>query len=136
MIQFGRAKHFSKVTIDDHTKYPIWTSAHDNRHDEEGEKPIISSWEVTQEIVSHPLVVPIITVRIEGSNLLGTAWYLHGERKLFAISVWQENRWKALTDTQGLTPPVVFVSVPKILDVENVRFLCRNPQEENAIEIT
>ena len=136
MVQFGRAKHFSKVTLDDHTKYPIWTSAHDDRHDEEWEKPIISSWEVTQEIVSHPLVVPIITVKVEGSDLVGTAWYLHQERKIFAISMWRDHRWTALGDTEGITAPVVLVSVPKILGEEGVRFLCTNLKAENATKIT
>src|ERR1700688_1316302 len=102
MIRFGRAKHFSKVTLDDHNKHPIWTSAHDDEHDEEWEKPIISSREVTQEILTHPLIVPIITVGIEGTDLFGTAWYLHNEHKIFAISMWQEKQWRTLSDVAGL----------------------------------
>src|SRR2546421_11653324 len=111
MIQFGRAKHFSKITLDDHTKYPIWTSAHDERHDEEWEKPIISVREITQEIIAHPLIVPIITVKIEGAELFATAWYLHKEQKIFAIAVWDENKWTSLSDMKELGPPVVFVAV-------------------------
>jgi hypothetical protein len=132
MIRFGRAKQFSDVTIDDCIKYPIWTSAHDERHDEESEKPIVSSNEVTQEIISHPLIVPIITLKVRDTDLLGTGWYLHNERKLFAIAVWHGGEWRALGDIESLTPPVVFVSIPRILGEENVGFLCSNLQDENA----
>src|SRR5260221_1850190 len=124
IIRFGRARQFSDVTIDDHIKYPIWASAHDDRHDEESEKPIVSSSDVTDEIISHPLIVPIITLRIRDSELLGTGWYLHAERELFAISGWQAGRWKALTDAGGLAPPVVYVSIPPILGEEGVEFIC------------
>ena len=135
MIRFGRARQFSDATIDDHIKYPIWTSAHDDRHDEETEKPIVSSSEVTQEIVTHPLIVPIITLKIRGSDVLGTGWYLHTERKIFAISVWHEGGWKALADVGELTPPVVFVSIPRLLGEEGVEFLCSVLNDENAFRV-
>ncbi len=135
MIQYGRAKHFSKVTLQDHQRHLIWTSAHDDRHDEEWEKPIVSTSEVTQEIIECPLVVPIITVRIEGTDLLGTGWYLHKDRELFAISVWHEGKWRALTDVGMLKPPSTLVSVPKILGVEDVRFICTDLKNEKATRV-
>jgi hypothetical protein len=135
MIRFGRARQFSDVTLEDHIKYPIWTSAHDDRHDEESEKPIVNSAEVTQVIIGHPLIVPIITLKIRNTELLGTGWYLHRERKLFAISVWHEGRWKSLGDVGYLIPPIMFVSVPKILGEENVEFLCSDLQHEQAFRI-
>jgi len=135
MIQFGRAKHFSKVTLDDHRKYPIWTSAHDERHDEEWEKPIISSSEVTQEIIDCRVIAPIITVRIQDTDIFGIAWYAHKEREIFAISVWHENRWRELADVSILRPPTLFVSVPKILGEENVRFVWTNPEYEKAARV-
>ncbi len=123
------------MTIDDHIKYPIWTSAHHDRHDEETEKPIVSSSEVTQEIVSHPLIVPIITLKIRGSDVFGTGWYLYTERKIFAISVWYKGGWKALADVGELTPPVVFVSIPPILGEAGVEFVCSVLKDENAFRV-
>ena len=135
MIQYGRAKHFSKVTLQDHERYLIWTSAHDERHDEQWEKPIISATEVTQEIVECPVIVPIITVKVQDTDLLGTAWYLHKDREIFAIAVWHEGRWKDLLYGGALKPPTVFVSVPKIMGEENVRFLWSDAKRDKAARI-
>ena len=135
MIQYGRAKHFSKVTLQDHQKHLIWTSAHEERRDEEWEKPIVSTSEVTEEIIECPVIVPIITVRVEGTGLFGTAWYLHKGREIFAIGIWHGNRWKDLLHGKALTPPSVFVSVPKILGEENVRFIWNDPTHDKAARI-
>jgi hypothetical protein len=135
MIQFGRAKHSSKVRLQDHQKHLIWTSAHDDRHDEEWEKPIVSSSEVTQEIVDCPIVVPIITVRVEGTDVFGIGWYLHKDGELFAISVWHEGQWKDLVYGGAFKPPTIFISVPKILGVEGVRFLWQTPEHGKAFRI-
>jgi len=135
MIRYGRAKHFSKVTLQDHQKYLIWTSAHDDRHDEQWEKPIINTSDVTQEIVDCPIIVPIITVRVENTDLFGTGWYLHKERELFAISVWHENQWKDLIYGRALKPPAVLVSIPRVLGEENVRFVWKNPEHDKAFRV-
>jgi hypothetical protein len=135
MIQFGRAKHFSKVKIQDHQKHLIWTSAHDERHDEEWEKPIVSTSELTQEIIDCRLIAPIITIRVEGADLYGTAWFASDDGEIFAISIWHEGRWKTLSDIPTLKPPTVFVAVPKILGVEHVRFLWTNPKCDKAVKI-
>ena len=135
MIEYGRAKHFSKVTIRDHQKHPIWTSAHDERHDEEWEKPIISTSEVTQEIIDCRLIAPIITIRLQDTDIFGTAWYAHREGEIFAISLWHEDRWKDLIYGATLRPPAVFVSVPRILGEENVQFIWKDPKRDKAAKI-
>ncbi len=135
MIKYGRAKPFSKVTLSDHQQHLIWTSAHDERHDEEWEKPIVSASEVTQEIIDCPVVVPIITVTVEGTDLVGTAWYLHKDRQIFAIAIWHDDQWRDLFYGGVLKPPAVFVSVPKILGEEKVRFLWEDPKCDKAARI-
>ena len=135
MIQFGKAKHFSKVTLDDHRRYPVWTYAHDARHDEEWEKPVISTWDVTQEFIANQLVA-IITLSIEGADLFATAWLGDEYAEIFTIAVWYEGRWKAIVDVPTLTAPIFFVSIPKILGVEGVRFVCTNPKDGRADRIT
>jgi hypothetical protein len=135
MIEYGRAKHFSKVTIHDHQTHLIWTSAHDDRHDEEWEKPIISTSALTQEIIDCRVNVPIITVRVKDTDIFGTAWYAHSESEIFAISIWHEDRWKDLISAGALQPPAVFVSVPRILGEENVRFILKDPKCDKAVKI-
>ena len=122
MIKFGRAKHFSKVTLDDHLQHLIWTSAHDDRHDEEWEKPIVSTQDLTQEIVDSDLIVPIITIKVEGTEIYGTGWYVHRDGSLFAIAIWGDETWKTLDDAKVVAPNAILISVPTILGEENVRF--------------
>jgi len=81
------------------------------------------------------LIVPIIPLKIGNTELLGNGWYLHTERKLFAISVWHEGRWKSPGDVGCLSPPLMFVSIPKILVEENVEFHCSDLQHEQAFGI-
>ena len=126
MIKFGRAKHSSKVTVDDHLKHLIWTSAHDERHDEEWEKPIVSTQEVTREIVDSDLIVPIITIQVAGTEIYGTGWYLHRDSSLFAIALWHEGQWKTLDDAKVVEAGAILVSVPKLLGQEHVRFICND----------
>jgi hypothetical protein len=123
------------VNLGDHLKHLIWTSAHGGRHDEESEKPIINTNEVTQEIIDHPLIVPIITIRVEGTETYGTAWYLHRDRVIFAIALWHDGRWTALGRVSGLPSPTFFVAVPKILGESNVRFRCDDPLAERALRV-
>ncbi len=137
MIRFGRIKSYSTVTIEDHLKHLIWTSAHGGRHDEESERPVISTDEVTQEIIDHELIVPVITIQTESSNHYGTAWYLHRDREIFAIAIWDDDTWKTLADmTATLTAPVVFLSLPRILGQEKVRFVCSDLKSEKAVRMS
>jgi hypothetical protein len=90
---------------------------------------------VTQEIIECPVIVPIITVKVQGTDLFGTAWYLHKEQRIFAIAIWHKSRWKDLIYGGALKPPTVFVSVPKILGEENVRFIWEDPKYDKATKV-
>src|SRR5688500_18405329 len=107
MLKLGRVKRYSEVTLDDHLKHLVWTSAHGGRYDEECERPIVSTNEVTQEIIDHELIVPVITVGVEGTGLQGTGWYLHKDRMLFAIALWSDGAWATLDNVPGLPSPTV-----------------------------
>jgi hypothetical protein len=135
LIQFGKAKHISKITLADVIRYPVWTSAHDDRHDEEWEKPVVSTTDVTQEILEDPLIAPIITLRTENSDLWISAWYAHDKQEIFAITAWHEDEWTALAYLKGLVPPLVLVSLPKILNESDVRFRCVDFPSESATRI-
>ena len=136
MIRFGRIRRYSDATLDDHLRHLVWTSVHGGGHDEECERPIVSTNEVTQEIVDAPLIVPVVTVRVEGTDLFGTGWYLHRDRMLFAISLWDGGRWVALDSAAQPPPdPTVFVALPPILGQGSVRFLREPPPSERALRI-
>ena len=132
MIKFGRVKRGSETTLQDHLEHLVWTSAHGGRYDEECERPIVSTDEVTGEIVDHELIVPVITIRLEGGDVHGTAWYLHKDRMIFAIALWVDGRWAMLDAVPDLPLPTIFVAVPPILGRAGVRFLREPPPSERA----
>jgi hypothetical protein len=136
MIKFGRAKKYGKIKLKDYLKYPIWTSTHDERHDEETEKPIINISEVTLEIINDPLIVPIFAIKDEKTNIPGTAWYLHDEQKLIAISIWYNDQWTTVSEVEEFSFPIIFVALPKILGIENVKFKYSDTDQDQAIKIS
>jgi len=135
VIRFGRAKHYSEVTLDDHLKHLVWTFAHGSRNDEEREKPILSTNEVTREIVEDELIVPIITIKVDGVGAYGTAWYLHRDRVIFAIALWHNGRWTSAGRIADLPSPTIFASLAKILGKPDVRFKRDVASSERAFRI-
>jgi hypothetical protein len=131
-IKFGRAKHFEKIRLKDVLRYPIWVSAHDDRHDEEYEKPIVNSNNVTEEIDK---LAPIITFKVEGQELYGAAYYSHAEKDMFAIALWVSTQWITLEDYDALQTPATFISVPRIRGETDVKFVCRDRSEDRAFMI-
>lgn len=131
-IRFGRAKRFDKIRLKDVLKYPIWVSAHDDRHDEEYEKPIVNTDNVTEEIDK---LAPIITFKVEGQELYGAGYYSHADSYMFALAVWVLDQWITLEDYDALQTPVTFVSIPQIRGETDVKFVCRDRREDRAYRI-
>ena len=73
-IAFGRATHIEKIKLQDCLTYPIWVSAHDDSHDEEMQKPITSTADVSDDVlrVDHPS----ITFKVDGRQWYGTGMQL------------------------------------------------------------
>ena len=135
-VKFGRAKHNSKLTLDDFMRNPIWVSAHDERHDEEWFKPIMKPTQVTAEIlrVNHP----ILTVRVEGTTIYGTASYSHEDNWLYGFGFWLRNKSVPLTSRtppKKLAPlefPLTLVPLASILGAQGLRFLLKKPTDHAA----
>ncbi len=119
-LRFGRAKHDEKTKLEDHLRHPIWVSAHDDRHDEEWYKPIVSTTDVSQKVLDHD--VPIITVKLEGTDVVGIAYYWAEEDQIADIVLWDRKQWRPLREVVRVKYPAVFMAVPSILGEENVRF--------------
>ena len=132
-IKFGRAKHFDNIKLKHVLQYPIWVTAHDDRHDEEYEKPIINADDVTEQI---DRLGPIITFKVDGyDNLYGTGYYYHEENYLFSISLWLEDHWVAIEDFNDLVLPVTFEAIPKIFGVPNAKFVCKDRNGNRAFGV-
>jgi len=129
-IIFGRAIKFDNITLDDIIKNPIWVTAHDERHDEEYEKPILNCQNLSQNILN--IYTPIITFKIMKSNIYGSAYYSHQNGYLFAISVWVNEKWITLENVQYLKIPFLIESLPSILGFPNVKFKCNNLKNDRA----
>jgi hypothetical protein len=128
-IKFGRAKHFDKITLKHVIQYPIWVSAHDERHDEEYEKPIVNTDDVTEDVDQY---APIITFKVKGTDLFGSGWYSHSDGHMYALSLWYGGKWASLGDCEQLEFPIELIAVPKIRGQEHVEFCCNDPHEDRA----
>jgi hypothetical protein len=126
-LRFGRAKRQEKFALADHLKHPIWVSAHDDRHDEEWYKPIVSTTDVSQKVLDHD--VPIITVKVEGSDLAGTAYYFAEGDSISDVVLSVGRKWQPLREVAQVKYPAVLVAVPSILGQANVRFQMTKPDD-------
>lgn len=126
----GKSKSLDDITLDDALKYPIWEWALDEEgedgQDETWQRPIIDTDNVTDDIYN-----PTITIKIKDTELFGSAEFDNEKQSLSAISVWFDNEWKILNQTQIKTP-IIFIAIPKIDGVQNVEFLCESLSSDNA----
>lgn len=124
----GKSKSLSDITLEDALQYPIWEWALDEEgvdgQDETWQRPIIDTDNVSEDIFD-----PSITVKVKGTDLVGSAEFDSENQSLSAIAVWIENQWKSLKDTQ-IASPVTLVAVPRINGESNVEFVCQNFNED------
>ena len=131
-ITFGRAKHMDKITLQDCLRYPIWVSAHDDRHDEESQKPITSTSDVTEDVLQ--VDRPIITFKVEGQECYGSGHCDHQSGQLYAMALWIGDKWIDLEIVTGLETPIQLIAVPKILGLENVQFTLKDTKDGRAYQ--
>jgi hypothetical protein len=126
----GKSKSLDDITLEDTLKYPIWEWALDEEgedgQDETWQRPIIDTDNVTDDIYN-----PTVTIKIKDTELFGSAEFDNETQSLSAISVWLDNEWKILSQTQIKTP-IIFIAIPKIDGAQNVEFLCDSLSSDNA----
>jgi hypothetical protein len=78
-LKYGRSKHMDAVSLADCLKHPIWVRAPDtSRYSEEGRRPISNRDAVDAEVLASRL--PIITLRVRGTDTYGIGFYDHKGR--------------------------------------------------------
>ena len=121
-MRYGKPQSLESIGIDDVLAHPIWVwvweaglEGAEGVEDETWQCPVLDTNDVGKGMTS-----PVITLRVEGSDLVATA-SLEGTTRLAGISVWHEGEWVDL-GSAGLKAPVVFVAVPSVRGVSGVRF--------------
>lgn len=126
----GKSKSLDDITLDDVLKYPIWEWAlgeeGEDGQDETWQRPIIDTDNITDDIFN-----PTITLKIKDTELFGSAEFDNETQSLSAISVWLDNEWKILNQTQIKTP-IIFIAIPKIDGAQNVEFICKSLSSDYA----
>ena len=129
-LEFGATKSLEELTLDDVLKYPIWLwdweAGLEGDSEDAGQCPVLNSTNVLPDMRE-----PIITLRVDGTNLFASASYNPQKDQLEAISLWQDGEWVIVQET-SLPLPLRFVSVPTILGHANVQFLCTDPRSDRA----
>lgn len=127
----GKAKSLEDITLDDVLEYPIWEWALGEEtvpgQDETWQRPIISTTNVTDEMVQ-----PTITIIVKGSNVYGSAEFNYSEQVLESTAVWHDDEWISVFDYETFVFPVTFVAIPTIQGQSGVEFEYVNWQMETA----
>ena len=86
--------------------------------DESSMRPLLSTNNVTAEQKD-----PMILLRIQGTTYFASAIYDDSEKKLSAISVYKDQKFvRSRSDLTEISGSPIFVSVPRINGIENVKF--------------
>ena len=129
---FGTSRPIEELTLDDILRHPIWVWALDEEtvegQDETWVKPVTNTEDAGEDLA---YFFPLLTFRVVGSQLHGFGDYDHdgfttgdGVPLIFGFRIWQAGGWRELPEVEGLSAPVVFEAVPRILGREGARFQC------------
>jgi len=129
-VAFGRARYWPKVKLEDRIRYPIWVSAHDERHDEEWMKPVVRPLSVTRDVVA--VDNPLIALRVAGTDLYAMGYYDHDKGRLYGIGVWIKGKGVVVERSKGLRFPMTLVAIPPILRQRDVEFVLRRAKDYYA----
>lgn len=131
--KFGESKPLESITLDDVLAHPIWVWAIDEEdkpgQDETWQKPVINTSDV-----SHHLVDPIITIRIKGRDIHGSATYNHRRKMLNGISLWIDGKWVGLREAKDIPHPLFLIAIPTIRGKSNMEFRCDDFASDEATQ--
>jgi hypothetical protein len=130
-LQFGTPKSLDEITLTDVQQHPIWlwvweAGLEQQAEDETCQCPVTNTTDVTAGMIE-----PIISLRIKGTELIGSASYDPEEDALEAIAVWQDGAWAMMRDSK-LQAPVTLVAIPTIAGVAGVEFTCDDFERDRA----
>ena len=129
---YGKSRPVTDLTADDVLCHPIWVWALEEEtvpgQDETWVKPVTNTDNAGEDLA---YFFPLLAIRVVGSELHGFGEYDHegfatgdGVSRIFGFQIWQAGRWRVLPEVEGLSAPVVFEAMPRILGIEGARFQC------------
>lgn len=129
-MKYGKPKSLDEITLDDVLKNPIWSPVWsiglESEYPEDFQAPLLNETDLDEEIDN-----PVITLKVEGTNLIASGEFDWSEEKLISIAVWYQDSWVLIRDV-GLTAPVILMSIPTIQGQANIRFECLDLIQEEA----
>ena len=131
-FKVGSPKALDDISAEDAEAHPIWLWAWEvglETEDETWQCPVLETLDVSELMAE-----PVITLRIKGSEAIGSASYNFKADQLEAISVWENGAWIGVQETTVPTP-ILFVAVPTINGVPDVEFVCRQRSEDRASRV-
>jgi len=130
-FKVGTPKALEDISAQDVEAHPIWLWAWEaglegEVEDETWQCPVLDTSDVTDAMTE-----PVITLRVEGSGVIGSASYNAGLDQLEAISIWENGAWTGIQEA-ALAAPVSLIAVPTIRGIAGVKFVCSQPDEDRA----
>lgn len=125
---YGPGKEVWDVGLDDLIKHPIWLWAeHLTLNEEEVELGGTEAWmrpALKETNITADMHLPLILLKVAGTNLLASGLCNQKERLLESISVFINGEPAKLSEVQGAPLPIVLEAVPIIEGKKGTRFQC------------
>lgn len=133
MYKFGTPKDLDSITKDDviENKVWIWVWEADlgEEYSEDWQVPVLGLNNLEEYFTE-----PIITLQVENSDVIVSASYDFSNDKIYAISIWEKDRWEVL-DKSSIKEPIIFTSLIRIKGIEDKKFICKSKAEDIAHSI-
>lgn len=133
MYRFGKPKDLGLITkqdvLDNKVWIWVWETDLEPKYPEDFQVPIIDL-----EDLQNTFSEPIITLKIENTDIIASASYDFCNDSLSAISIWEEEKWVTI-ENSSITEPIIFTSLIKIGGVERKQFICKSKTKDRAYSL-
>lgn len=134
-IQYGRPLPLDEITLAHVLDHPIWVWAweagsEEDASDETDQCPVLNTTDVTDSFTE-----AIITFKVKGTTLHGSASFIPELDRLEALSLWEGDTWVGLQEA-AIPIPCTLVAVPTIRGVRDVEFLYDDPAVDAAERVS
>lgn len=130
-IQYGTPQALDEITLSHVLAHPIWVWAweagiEDDAADETAQCPVLNTTDVTDVFTE-----AIVTFKVKGSDLYGSASFNPKQNRLESLSLWEGDAWVSLHEA-AVPIPSILVAVPTIRGVSGVEFNYDDPSQDHA----
>jgi hypothetical protein len=122
-----------KIKLKDFIKNPVWVSTHEeDEADEDAMRAVISKDPNASADVIRKFLVPLLTFKVQGTNVYGVGSYDRETDTLDDLQFWTGKRWERAAKLRARFP-ITLEPLCRILDKRDVRFILKKSKDRSAM---